>query len=175
MEQKSEETQTQQEPQETQQQAKKDRKYLVIDTSTFIKETQFDRFNASELYTVDEVLREVRDKKARKYLVSIPFRIKVREPSPEAIKAVISFAQKTGDYGSLSSTDIKVMALTYTFEAEQYGTANIRTSPKPVSFFFDRLFDVCLCLFMFVNVCLCLFELVIDVSVSICFNIVCRR
>jgi len=66
-------------------------------------------------------------------MVSIPYRIKVREPSAEAIRAIINFAQKTGDYGSLSSTDIKVMALTYQFEVEQYGLANIRTTPKPVN------------------------------------------
>ena len=110
----------------------KEKRYLVLDTSAFIKETRFEKFESSELFTVDEVLKEVRDKKARKYLSSIPFRIQTREPTPDAIQAVIDFSKKTGDYTSLSATDISVIALTYTFEKENYGSKNIRTEPTKV-------------------------------------------
>ena len=43
---------------------------------------------------------------------------------------VVSFAKKTGDYRSLSVTDLRVMALTYMLEVERNGTANIRAAPR---------------------------------------------
>ena len=43
---------------------------------------------------------------------------------------VIEFAKKTGDYASLSKTDLYVIALTYTIELETCGSKNIQTEPK---------------------------------------------
>ena len=40
------------------------------------------------------------------------------------------FAKKTGDYGSLSAVDIRVMALTYQLEKENVGTEHIKTVPE---------------------------------------------
>jgi RNA-binding protein NOB1 len=110
--------------------AVKQSRFLIIDTSAFIKETRFEKFHTSELYTVEEVMKEVRDKKARQYLTSMPYRIKTREPTPESYVAAMEFAKKTGDYASLSATDLKVIALTLTLEKEVYGAANIRTEPN---------------------------------------------
>lgn len=42
---------------------------------------------------------------------------------------VTEFAKKTGDYASLSATDIKVIALTYQLERENVGTDHLKTSP----------------------------------------------
>ena len=39
------------------------------------------------------------------------------------------FAKKTGDYPSLSATDIKVIALTYRYEREKVGTSHLKTEP----------------------------------------------
>lgn len=54
----------------------------------------------------------------------------------QAWKAVVAFSRKTGDYSSLSKVDLKVLALTYTIEAEEKGsTAHLRTEvakAKPV-------------------------------------------
>jgi RNA-binding protein NOB1 len=43
----------------------------------------------------------------------------------------MKFAKKTGDYGSLSAVDVKVMALTYQFtcEREPERTAKFRVQP----------------------------------------------
>lgn len=48
---------------------------------------------------------------------------------PENVKAVTDFSKKTGDYPSLSATDIKVLALTYQLEKEFVGVEHLRTEP----------------------------------------------
>lgn len=42
---------------------------------------------------------------------------------------VTEFAKQTGDYISLSATDIKVIALTYQLEKEKVGTDHLRSAP----------------------------------------------
>lgn len=46
---------------------------------------------------------------------------------------VTEFSKKTGDFGVLSTPDLKVLALTYTLEKRENGDANIRTEPLVVS------------------------------------------
>lgn len=46
--------------------------------------------------------------------------------------AVVKFARVTGDLQTLSDVDIKLMALTYTLEAQIHGTKHLRDSPPPV-------------------------------------------
>lgn len=43
---------------------------------------------------------------------------------------VTEFAKKTGDYPSLSATDIKVLALTYQLEIENVGTDHLKKEPE---------------------------------------------
>jgi len=43
--------------------------------------------------------------------------------------AVTEFAKKTGDLRSLSTTDIRLIALVYTLEKEHVGTDHLRTEP----------------------------------------------
>lgn len=40
------------------------------------------------------------------------------------------FSKKTGDYPSLSATDIKVLALTYQLEQEHVGAGHLKTEPE---------------------------------------------
>jgi len=42
---------------------------------------------------------------------------------------VTEFSKKTGDYTSLSATDIKVIALTYQLEKEKVGTQHLKNAP----------------------------------------------
>lgn len=46
------------------------------------------------------------------------------------ILLVTEFSKKTGDYPSLSATDIKVLALTYQLELEHVGSQHLRTQPE---------------------------------------------
>jgi hypothetical protein len=43
---------------------------------------------------------------------------------------VTEFSKKTGDYPSLSATDIKVIALTYQLEKEKVGTDHLKKEPQ---------------------------------------------
>lgn len=76
-----------------------------------------------------EVVKEIKNKRQLKRLCVLPYDLVVDEPSPESVKHVIEFAKKTGDYLSLSSADLKVIALTYQLEKELMGTAHLRNEP----------------------------------------------
>ena len=58
--------------------------------------------------------------------------ITTRAPSEAAVRAVAAFAARTGDLHQLSTEDVRLIALTYTYEAELYGTDHLRTEPVPV-------------------------------------------
>lgn len=77
-----------------------------------------------------DVVDEIRDKRARAALERLPFPLQRREPSAEAMSAVVNFSRKTGDFAHLSLTDLRVMALTYMLETEANGAAHLKTSPE---------------------------------------------
>ncbi|CAH0481987.1 unnamed protein product [Peronospora belbahrii] len=103
--------------------------HLVIDSGAIIKGTNL-AVLAENFYTVPDVLNEIRDKKSRAILERLPFTLQTREPSAEAMKAVINFSRKTGDFTYLSLTDLRVMALTYQLEVEANGDDHLRTNPE---------------------------------------------
>jgi rRNA maturation endonuclease Nob1 len=85
--------------------------------------------SAENFWTVSAVIAEIRDKKARHYLDTLPYEIKLREPSEEAMAFAVGFARKTGDLRSLSRVDLSVIALTYQLEKEVTGAAHINAEP----------------------------------------------
>jgi RNA-binding protein NOB1 len=106
---------------------------LVVDSGPIIKHTGLSnlRGKANEYFMVLAVLEEVRDAKARQHLQQFPFELKVKEPSPESMQRIIEFSKQTGDYPSLSTVDLQVLALV--LDLEQEGTVDlhhVRTSPK---------------------------------------------
>ncbi len=50
------------------------------------------------------------------------------------IDVVVSFSKKTGDFASLSLTDIKVLALALEYEWEMVGKDHLREEPLQVFF-----------------------------------------
>lgn len=74
-------------------------------------------------------MNEIKNKRQLKRLCVLPFDLVVDEPSAEAVKHVVAFAKKTGDYLSLSLADIKVIALTYQLECELVGKDHLRSDP----------------------------------------------
>ncbi|XP_023028956.1 RNA-binding protein NOB1 [Leptinotarsa decemlineata] len=101
---------------------------LVVDTTAFIQNAQLQNV-AETIITCPEVVAEIKNKRQLKRLVVLPYDLIVKEAFPENIHVVSEFAKKTGDYPSLSATDIKVMALTYQLEKEKVGTDHIRLVP----------------------------------------------
>lgn len=109
------------------------------------------------IYTLKEVVEEIRDKSTRRSLAFLPYQLTFREPHPEHLRhgssrtrtcsrfpwtrnlqqqlhqclcsSVTEFSKRTGDYPSLSATDLKVLALTYQLELEHVGSEHLRTDP----------------------------------------------
>lgn len=75
------------------------------------------------------MVKEIKNKRQLKRLCVLPYDLVIDEPSPSAVQHVIDFAKKTGDYLSLSSADIKVIALTYQLECELVGKDHLRAEP----------------------------------------------
>ncbi|KAJ6643904.1 RNA-binding protein NOB1 [Pseudolycoriella hygida] len=101
---------------------------LIADTTAFIENVALQDY-ADYVITVPEVINEIKNKRQLKRLCVLPYDLTIDEPSPESVRHVIDFAKKTGDYFSLSSADIKVLALTYQLEKELVGEAHLRTEP----------------------------------------------
>eukprot|EP00252_Welwitschia_mirabilis_P024946 TRINITY_DN7622_c0_g1_i1.p1 TRINITY_DN7622_c0_g1~~TRINITY_DN7622_c0_g1_i1.p1 ORF type:complete len:582 (-),score=94.53 TRINITY_DN7622_c0_g1_i1:121-1866(-) len=105
---------------------------IVVDSSAFIDGGERIARSADKLVTVPEVLKEMKDSVTRRRMCFLPSDIQAIEPSDEALQKVLSFARATGDLHSLSSVDLKVLALTYTLEVQAHGTAHLRTRPPPL-------------------------------------------
>ncbi|KRX02050.1 hypothetical protein PPERSA_07695 [Pseudocohnilembus persalinus] len=87
---------------------------LIIDTNAFIR--CLDILNLSktyDIYSSPNVLREIRDKRAREKFASLPFSIGLLECSEESYNFVKRFALATGDYASLSQIDMELIAVAY--------------------------------------------------------------
>ena len=107
--------QTQQKQQEEEAAGAEKYHALVVDSGAIIKHSAFSTLHnaAASYFTVPAVLDEIRDAKARQHLDNLPFELQTRLPSAEAMKAVSDFSRLTGDYRSLSSVDMQVLALLY--------------------------------------------------------------
>ncbi|XP_050310033.1 RNA-binding protein NOB1 [Anthonomus grandis grandis] len=107
---------------------KKHVEFLVVDTTAFIQNAPLHDV-ADVIITCQDVVDEITNKRQLRRLVALPYDLVIKDVFTENIKAVTEFSKKTGDYPSLSATDIKVMALTYQLEKEKVGTEHLRTEP----------------------------------------------
>ncbi|CAN7991849.1 unnamed protein product [Ixodes hexagonus] len=103
--------------------------HLVVDAGGFIKNTTLHEIGR-RIYTIPEVVSEIKDNATKQRLQVLPYEIQYRVPPPEIIKIVTDFSKQTGDYPSLSAVDIKVLALTYLLEKEVVGTEHLCQKPK---------------------------------------------
>ncbi|XP_044743917.1 RNA-binding protein NOB1 [Chrysoperla carnea] len=103
-------------------------KNLIVDTTAFIKNAPLQEI-AENIITAQEVINEVTNKRQLKRLVVLPYDLAVKEIYAENIHFVTEFSKKTGDYRSLSSTDIKIIALTYQLEKQLVGIKHLRQEP----------------------------------------------
>jgi RNA-binding protein NOB1 len=84
---------------------------------------------AENIFTVQEVVDEIKSNRQLKALAVLPYNLEVKQPDSESIKAITEFAKKTGDFATLSSTDINVLALTYEFEKRFVGVEHLKKEP----------------------------------------------
>ena len=126
-------------------------KVLVADAGPFIKGAPLQKWS-SNVVTVREVIAEIKDKATRERLQVLPYELSFREPSIEAIQhgristsscyghkyyhvcilclpTVTRFAKRTGDYGSLSPVDLKLVSLAYQLHCELEPAAQLRQDP----------------------------------------------
>ncbi|NWH39592.1 NOB1 protein, partial [Chloropsis hardwickii] len=103
--------------------------HVVADTGAFLSAAPLQDI-AEALYTVPEVLAEIRDRPARRRLAALPCELRIRRPRPELLRLVTEFSKKTGDYPSLSAADLQVLALTCQLQAEIDGPGCLRWEPQ---------------------------------------------
>ncbi|XP_074864576.1 RNA-binding protein NOB1 isoform X2 [Carettochelys insculpta] len=115
--------------------------HVVADAGAFLRAAPLQDFGKN-IYTIKEVVSEIRDKETRRRLAVLPYQLHFKQPFPEYVKLVTEFSKKTGDYPSLSATDLQVLALTYQLEAETVGVAHLKTEPEKKSKHLEA--DVCL-------------------------------
>ena len=93
---------------------------LVVDSGGFIKNAPL-RELAGRLVTLQDVVSEIRDKETRQRMHVLPYDLEFRVPSSLGLAKVSEFAKKTGDFASLSLTDLNVLAVTWDLEVELRG------------------------------------------------------
>ncbi|XP_027137032.1 RNA-binding protein NOB1 [Larimichthys crocea] len=103
--------------------------HVVADAGAFLKKAPLQEIGRN-IYTLRDVVDEIRDKPTRRSLSFLPYELKFKEPHPEHVRLVTDFSKKTGDYPSLSATDIKVLALTYQLELEHVGSQHLKKEPE---------------------------------------------
>jgi len=106
--------------------------HVVVDAGGFIKDAPVAEIGAN-IYTLREVVDEIKDKATRQRLQVLPYEIKYVEPSPEIVRTVTDFSKKTGDYRSLSAVDIKLIALVLHLEKQHCGLDHVKTEPNSSS------------------------------------------
>ncbi|KAK4239400.1 RNA-binding protein NOB1 [Achaetomium macrosporum] len=98
---------------------------LVIDANAIIKNDPTVSTllaQAEELYTIPAVISEIRDEATRsRFQTTLSPFLKLRNPRPESVQFVTTFARKTGDLQVLSKPDLHLLALTYDLEVERNG------------------------------------------------------
>lgn len=105
--------------------------HLVLDAAPLFQANSLPATISEHFYTVPEVISEIKDEASRAGLARLPYEVKVKNPSPEALKLVQAFAMATGDAAVLSPTDIRVIALTVTLELESNGEASkLQRTPR---------------------------------------------
>ena len=101
----------------------------MVDTGALVRGEKLENL-AEEFFTIREVLAEVRDKRTRRMLETLPFTLQTKEPSEAALKRVVGFAKQTGDLNVLSKPDIKIMALAYMLHVQYHGEDSLRQAPE---------------------------------------------
>lgn len=103
----------------------------MADAGAFLRDAALQDIGKN-IYTIRDVVSEIRDKATRRRLAVLPYELRFKEPFPEYVRLVTEFSKKTGDYPSLSATDIQVLALTYQLEAEFVGVSHLKQEPEKV-------------------------------------------
>jgi len=103
-------------------------KNLVVDAAGFLKLTSLEKIG-EQIYTTRDVVDEIRDHATKQRLQVLPYELHYVEPTPENLKHVTEFSKKTGDFPSLSATDLRLIAAVYQLEKEHGDVNRLRNEP----------------------------------------------
>jgi rRNA maturation endonuclease Nob1 len=93
-------------------------------------EDEFDRMY--EVFTLQEVVGEIRDERARSFLANLPYKMEVKGSEcidQEDLRVVEEFAKETGDFQSLSRVDLLVIAFGLTLARQKGELLKVRKQP----------------------------------------------
>ena len=110
----------------------KQRPTLILDANAFIGNSD-DITNLRidhDLIVTPSVIRELKDKTARKAFSLIRAFLKKKSPSEVGMKFVRKFAKKTGDLGRLSKADLEIIALGVDLVGERGKSKLLRKRPR---------------------------------------------
>ncbi|XP_048966707.1 RNA-binding protein NOB1 isoform X3 [Canis lupus dingo] len=88
--------------------------HVVADAGAFLRDAALQDIGKN-IYTVRDVVSEIRDKATRRRLAVLPYELRFKEPCPEYVRL-----------------DIQVLALTYQLEAEFVGVSHLKREPEKV-------------------------------------------
>jgi RNA-binding protein NOB1 len=98
-----------------------------------------------ELYTLSEVVAELRDEQTRQYLENLPYELTVKPAgamvNDEDLKLVEEFAKETGDLGSLSRVDKLVIAAGVTMARQKGEYKLVKQEPPSIEEFRPKSFQ----------------------------------
>ncbi|KAF1769098.1 hypothetical protein GCK72_000911 [Caenorhabditis remanei] len=103
--------------------------HMVIDTCAIIANRGLHTL-ADQYYAPPQILDELRSSEARRIWGTLPFEVILREPTQNALRAVIDASKTTGDFQSLSMVDIKMIALTYDLHRQFVAEKEIATTTE---------------------------------------------
>ena len=111
---------------------------VVLDANAFIN--NFPKLQNTTYYTLPDVVNELKDPQSLNTLAHLQNTANlnlITHINPIHVSKITAFSKKTGDFFSLSSADIRVLALTLQLEHE-FGSearlASLRDDPLPVNF-----------------------------------------
>ena len=125
---------------------------IVIDANVIIKQIRLQEvmgasdsqeFDAAyEVHTIKEVLKEIKDDNARTFMQNLPYELVIHDyVEDEFMDRVRVFAKETGDYKTLSETDMRVMALGLQLNDERGEGDRVQKAPKPLAEFRPKRFQ----------------------------------
>ncbi|KAH8739220.1 hypothetical protein FG386_000696 [Cryptosporidium ryanae] len=111
---------------------RKVRRHIVLDTGGILRLGPYE-FPDDVLLTVPSVIKEVKDKAASEKLSYLRDRMEIVEPDEAECNFVKKFSKETGDFGFLSETDFRVIALTLMYHKRFDEKSRLNSRPKQIS------------------------------------------
>ena len=128
---------------------------LIVDANALIKQiplrqvvnrslTTDEQFNAMyEVFTLQEVINEIRDERARLFIDNLPYPMDIKTTMAIGDKdqlIVDNFAKDTGDFSGLSIVDRQVIALGVTISRQKGEFDKVLKEPKSLAEFKPKSF-----------------------------------